>query len=155
LIDAYQALLVVLILGSAILAGRLLAPYVVRVYSRAPGRLDRLLNPVENAIYRVVGADPAHMMGWKEYFLAALYVNLVQMVIAFIILTYQGVLPLNPQHFLGLHWDLAFNTAISIATNTNLQHYNGEYQLSYLGRHRHLCGRGVREGAHQRLQGHG
>jgi potassium-transporting ATPase potassium-binding subunit len=132
LIDAYQALLVVLILGSAIFAGWLLAPYVVRVYSRAPGRLDRLLNPIENAIYRVVGADPAHTMGWKEYFLAALYVNLVQMVIAFIILTYQGVLPLNPQHFLGLRWDTAFNTAISIATNTNLQHYNGEFQLSYL-----------------------
>ena len=132
MIDAYQALLVVLILGSAILAARLLAPYVMRVYSRAPGRLDRLLNPIENAIYRVVGADPSHAMGWKEYFLAALYVNLVQMAIAFVILTYQGVLPLNPQHFLGLRWDLAFNTVVSFATNTNLQHYAGEFQLSYL-----------------------
>ena len=132
MIDAFQALLVVLILGSAIGAGRLLAPYVARVYARAPGRLDRLLNPLENAVYRVVGADPSHAMGWREYFLSALYVNLVQMAIAFVILTYQAILPLNPQHFLGLNWDLALNTVVSIATNTNLQHYNGEYQLSYL-----------------------
>ncbi|MGA2666261.1 MAG: potassium-transporting ATPase subunit KdpA, partial [Nitrososphaerales archaeon] len=68
MIDAYQALLVVAILGSAILAGWALAPYVVRIYARAPGRLDRILNPVENAIYRLVGADPSHTMGWKEYF---------------------------------------------------------------------------------------
>jgi K+-transporting ATPase ATPase A chain len=54
------------------------------------------------------------------------------MVIAFVILTNQAILPLNPQHFLDLRWDTAVNTAISIATNTNLQHYNGEFQLSYL-----------------------
>lgn len=131
MIDAYQAFLVVLILASAIFAARLLAPYLVRVYKRAPTRLDRFLDPVERAIYRLVGVDPDRTMGWKEYFLAALYVNIVQMAIAFVILTNQDVLPLNPQHFAGLSWDLAFNTAISIATNTNLQHYNGEFQLSY------------------------
>ncbi len=114
------------------MAGWLFAPYVVRVYSRAPGRLDRLLNPIENAIYRLVGADTTHTMGWKEYFLAALYVNLIQMAIAFAILVSQGALPLNPQHFLGLRWDLALNTAVSISTNTNIQHYAGEFQLSYL-----------------------
>ena len=132
MIDAYQALWVVLILGSAIAAGRALAPYITRVFARAPGRLDRVLNPLENAVYKLVGADTTRTMGWKEYFLAALYVNLVQMAIAFVILTYQAVLPLNPQHFLGLNWDLALNTVVSIATNTNLQHYNGEFQLSYL-----------------------
>jgi potassium-transporting ATPase potassium-binding subunit len=132
LIDAYQALLVVVILGSAIAAGRALAPYLVRVYSRAPGRLDRILDPIERAVYRLIGADPDHTMGWREYFFAALFVNLVQMVIAFVILVEQGVLPLNPQHFVGLNWDLAVNTVVSFATNTNLQHFNGEFQLSYL-----------------------
>ena len=29
-----------------------------------------------------------------------------------------------------MNWDLAFNTVISFATNTNLQHYNGEATLS-------------------------
>ncbi len=71
-------------------------------------------------------------MGWKEYFLAALFLNVVQMAIAFLILTFQGRLPLNPQGFPGLSWDLAFNTVVSFATNTNLQHYAGEQSLSYL-----------------------
>ncbi len=132
MIDAIQLLYVIGILGSAILAGWGLAPYIARVYTRAPGRLDRFFDPIENAIYRVTGVNSGHTMGWKEYFLAALFVNIVQMAIAFTILTYQNVLPLNPMHFGGLSWSLAFNTAISIATNTNLQHYNGEYQLSYL-----------------------
>ncbi len=131
MIDAIQLLYVIGILGSAILAGWRLAPYIVRVYSRAPGRLDRVLNPIENGIYRLVGVNTKHTMGWKEYFFAALFVNLVQMVIAFVILTYQNILPLNPQHYAGISWSLALNTAISIATNTNLQHYSGEFALSY------------------------
>lgn len=132
MIDAIQAAYVVAILGAAIFSGWLLAPYVVRVYNRSPGRLDRLLDPLENLIYRVVGADPAHTMDWKQYFLAALFVNIVQMAIAAFILLFQGSLPLNPQGFSGLSWDLTFNTVVSIATNTNLQHYNGETTLSYL-----------------------
>ena len=70
-------------------------------------------------------------MGWKEYFLAALILNICQMAIAFVILMNQKVLPLNPQGFPGLSWDLAFNTVVSFATNTNLQHYAGEATLSY------------------------
>jgi potassium-transporting ATPase potassium-binding subunit len=131
LIDAIELLYVIGILGSAILAGWRLAPYIVRVYSQAPGRLDRVFNPIENGIYRLVGVNTKHRMGWREYFFAALFVNLVQMVIAYVILSYQNLLPLNPQHFPGISWSLALNTAISIATNTNLQHYNGEYALSY------------------------
>ena len=69
-------------------------------------------------------------MGWKQYFLAGLLLNVAQMVIAFLILVFQGKLPLNPLGFPGLNWDLAFNTVISFATNTNLQHYNGEATLS-------------------------
>jgi potassium-transporting ATPase potassium-binding subunit len=132
LIDALQAAFVVTILGAAIFAGWLLSPYVVRVYSRAPSRLDRLLNPIENSVYRLVGTDPSQTMGWKAYFFAALAVNLVQMVLAAFILFFQGSLPLNPQGFPGLSWSLVFNTVISIATNTNLQHYSGETTLSYL-----------------------
>ena len=85
MIDAIQLLYVIVILGSAILAGWRLAPYIVRVYSRAPGRLDRLFNPIENGIYRLTGVNTDHSMGWKEYFFAALFVNIVQMVIAFTI----------------------------------------------------------------------
>jgi len=130
LIDAIQAISVVLIIGITILIAKLIAPYLVRVYNRAPSRLDKVLNPVENFIYKICGIDPEHPMGWKQYFLAGLLLNVAQMVIAFLILVFQDKLPLNPLGFPGLSWDLAFNTVISFATNTNLQHYNGETTLS-------------------------
>jgi K+-transporting ATPase ATPase A chain len=44
----------------------------------------------------------------------------------------QGGLPLNPDGKTGLSPDLAFNTAASFTSNTNLQHYSGEQSLSYL-----------------------
>ncbi|MDG6983406.1 MAG: potassium-transporting ATPase subunit A [Nitrososphaerota archaeon] len=131
MITLLQGIFVVLILGSALAAAKAIAPYIAGVYTRRPSRLDRVLNPVENGIYRLVGVDPLRGMGWKEYFLAILFLNVAQMAIAFFILTFQGALPLNPQGFHGMSLDLAFNTVISFATNTNLQHYNGETTLSY------------------------
>jgi K+-transporting ATPase ATPase A chain len=131
LIDATQAVAVVAILGAALASGSLLAPYIVRVLSRGPSRLDRYLDPIENRVYKLVGVDPNLTMGWRQYFFAALYLNVAQMAIAYVILVAQGVLPLNPQGFPGLSWDLALNTVVSFATNTNLQHYAGEATLSY------------------------
>jgi K+-transporting ATPase ATPase A chain len=132
LIDVTQALTVILILAAALTSGNFLAPYIVRVYTKAPTRLDRLLDPLERRVYRLLGTDTALNMGWKQYFLAALFLNVAQMALAFVILVFQGRLPLNPQGFSGLSWDLAFNTVVSFATNTNLQHYAGETTLSYL-----------------------
>ncbi|MGD0146088.1 MAG: potassium-transporting ATPase subunit KdpA [Nitrososphaerales archaeon] len=132
MIDAAQALSLILILGTALGLAWLISPYLARVYRRIPGRFDRFLDPVEKSIYRLVGVDASQGMGWKEYFLAGLLVNLVQMGLAFLILIFQGSLPLNPQGFPGLSWDLSLNTVVSFATNTNLQHYAGESALSYL-----------------------
>ena len=42
------------------------------------------------------------------------------------------MLPLNPQQLAGVAPDLAFNTAVSFASNTNWQAYSGETTLSYL-----------------------
>ena len=120
------------ILLVAVLSGRLLSPYITKVYTQAPSRLDRIFDPIEKQIYRLVGADPSKGMGWKDYFLAALIVNIFQMILAFVIFVLQGSLPLNPQGVPGLSLDLAFMQVISFATNTNLQHYNGETSLSYL-----------------------
>src|SRR3989442_5399394 len=132
MIDVPQALSVILILGVTLVVAWRLAPYIARIYIRSPSRLDRLLNPIENAVYKLLGTDPTRGMGWKEYFVAGLLLNVAQMVLAFLILTFQGSLPLNPQGVAGLSWDLSLNTVISFATNTNLQHYNGENALSYL-----------------------
>ena len=132
MIDGIQVLCVILVLGVTIIIARLLASYITRVFARRPTRLDKILNPIEKGIFRIGGVDPNHSMGWKEYFAAALLLNVTQMIFAFLILTFQGKLPLNSQGFPGMSWDLALHTVISFGTNTNLQHYSGEQTLSIL-----------------------
>jgi K+-transporting ATPase ATPase A chain len=131
LLDLIQVSLIILMLSLVLLLGRLLAPYVTRVFTRAPSRIDRILNPFENLIYWLGGINPSHSMNWKEYSLSLISLNVMQMALAFLIFIFQDKLPLNPQGFGGLSWDLAFMQVISFGTNTNLQHYNGESTLSY------------------------
>jgi len=131
MIDAVQALSVILILGVTVLLAWLIAPYITGVFKRKPSRLDKIFNPIEKLIYKITGVNSEQTMGWKQYFLAGLLLNIVMMIIGFFILTFQGNLPLNPMGFAGVKPDLAFNTVASFVTNTNLQHYNGETTLSY------------------------
>jgi K+-transporting ATPase ATPase A chain len=49
----------------------------------------------------------------------------------FLVLLFQGSLPLNPDGNPSMTADLAFNTAISFIVNCNLQHYSGETGVSY------------------------
>jgi K+-transporting ATPase ATPase A chain len=132
LIDAVQALTVILIIGITVLLAWLISPYITGVFKRKPSRLDKILNPVENFIYRITGVNTEQTMGWKQYFLTGLLLNVVMMVIAFLILIFQGVLPLNPMGFSGVRPDLAFMQVVSFTTNTDLQHYAGETTFSYL-----------------------
>lgn len=132
MIDLIQTTVIILILGLVLALGRLLAPYITAVFARKPSRFDRILNPIEKWIFKIGGVDPTHSMGWLEYALSLILLNVLQMAIAFLIFVFQDRLPLNPQGFPGLTWDLAFMQVISFGTNTNLQHYNGETTLSYL-----------------------
>ena len=132
MIDAIQALSVILILGVTIVIAKLISPYITGVFKRKPSRLDKILNPVENFIYKICGVNPEQTMGWKQYFLSGLLLNVVMMVIGFLILVFQDKLPLNPMSFPGVRPDLAFMQVVSFVTNTDLQHYNGETTFSYL-----------------------
>jgi len=132
MIDAIQALSVILILGVTIVLAKLISPYIAGVFKRKPSRLDRILNPVENFIYKIAGVNEEQTMGWKQYFLTGLLVNVVMMVIGFLILVFQDKLPLNPMGFSGIRPDLAFMQVVSFTTNTDLQHYSGETTFSYL-----------------------
>ncbi len=110
-----------------------LSRYLKKVYENEKTFLDKLLNPFENFIYSLLGTDPGKNMGWKEYFLSLFIFNIFTAAIAFVILIFQGVLPLNPMKFPGMSWSLALNTVMSFSSNTNLQHYGGGTTLSYLG----------------------
>jgi K+-transporting ATPase ATPase A chain len=102
--------------------------YILAVYE---GR-RRWLGPVETAIYRVLGADPAEDQHWTRYAAGMLLFSLVSMLATYAVLRLQGVLPLNPQGFGGVVDRQAFETAASFTTNTNWQSYSGEAAMSYL-----------------------
>lgn len=85
----------------------------------------------ESALW-MLGGVRNEEMNWRQYLLAILLFNLFGLIALFALLMTQGNLPLNPQHFPGMPWDLALNTAVSFVTNTNWQAYAGESSLSYL-----------------------
>lgn len=110
-----------------------LGKYIAGVFSGGNSRTDFLFNPLDKAFYKLGGVDPNKNMNWKQHLAALLVINLFWFLLAMLVLTNMGRLPLNPDNNPSMSGDLAFNTAVSFITNTNLQHYSGETGLSYLG----------------------
>ncbi|MEM6161482.1 potassium-transporting ATPase subunit KdpA [Erwinia sp. P6884] len=85
---------------------------------------------VETGLWRLCGIRNNGMTG-RQYLAAILLFNLAGLLLLFLLLLCQGVLPLNPQQLPGLSWHLALNTAVSFVSNTNWQAYAGESTMSY------------------------
>jgi K+-transporting ATPase ATPase A chain len=130
--NVYAILQMVVFLGSLLVLVKPLGWYMAQVYEGKPCGLDRLIGPVERAAYRVAGVRADQEMSWKHYAVAMLAFNLVGVLVVYGLQRCQHSLPLNPQHLRAVPPDLALNTAISFATNTNWQSYSGETTLSYL-----------------------
>jgi K+-transporting ATPase ATPase A chain len=94
--------------------------------------LERTLAVVENRFYKIVGIDANRQMTWKEYLFALLLVDGIVAAVFFVIVVTQNMLPLATPGLENFSMDLAFMQASSFITNTNLQHYNGDQQLSNL-----------------------
>lgn len=108
-----------------------LGKYISKVFKEEKIWSDFLL-PVEKLIFKLSGIDTKVQMDWKENVRAMLRINTVFYVWGISILMIQGYIPLlNPTKAHSMEPTLAFNTAISFVTNTNLQHYSGETGLSY------------------------
>ncbi len=104
--------------------------YLARVWQGQRTWLDPILKPVEAISYRAFGVDPNKSQGWVAYTMGVLVFSIASFVVLYLILRFQNLLPLNPQHFAGASPDLAFNTAISFVTNTNWQSYVPETTVS-------------------------
>ena len=115
-----------------LLLAKPLGTFMAHVYQGERTFLDPVLRPVESLIYRASGVRPEDEMDWKTYAVAVLLFNLLAVFVVYAFQRLQGFLPLNPQGFGAVSPDLAWNTAISFATNTNWQSYGGETTLSYL-----------------------
>jgi len=119
----------------ALLIGLLVRPvggYLARVYAGERTVLQPIFGPIERALYRSAGVDPAAEQRWPDYAVALLVFNIVGVIALYLLLRFQSLLPLNPQDQSALTPDLALDTAVSFVSNTSWQSYGGETTLSHL-----------------------
>jgi K+-transporting ATPase ATPase A chain len=128
MVDVFlDALLILIVIGILTSLVKPVGLYIARVFQ---GEIT-FLKPLEDLFYGMAGIKPADEMDWKQYAMAMILFNLLGIIVLFLMLIFQGWLPLNPQNYPGFPLDLAVNTAISFATNTNWQNYGGESVASY------------------------
>jgi K+-transporting ATPase ATPase A chain len=111
-----------------------LGKYIAKVFKGEHTWLD-FMAPVERFIFKIAGIDPNREMNWKQHLKALLTINVIWLFYAFFCLLFQSHLPLNPDGNPSQSPDLAFNTALSFVTNTNLQDYSGESLATYFTQH--------------------
>lgn len=108
-----------------------LGKYMVKVF-RGDKTWSDFMSPLERFIFKLSGIDPDQPMDWKQNLKALLGINIFFFLFAFIALALQSYHPFwNPVGIGNWEPTLAFNTAVSFTTNTNLQHYSGETGASY------------------------
>jgi len=109
--------------------------YIIKVYD---GSL-RWLAPLERWLYRLGGVDPEEDQHWTQYTAAMLIFSAASMLLTYLVLRLQHLLPFNPQHFPAVVDRQAFETAASFTTNTNWQSYSGESMMSYFSQMNQLA----------------
>jgi potassium-transporting ATPase potassium-binding subunit len=115
-----------LVIGSATLLSWPLGYYLKVVMDpEGPTKRNRIL-------VALLGTKINTEKEWKGYLTQLLSFNFIMFLFAFIILSVQQYLFLNPDDKGPIEPFLIFNTAISFTSNTNLQHYSGEVTMSYL-----------------------
>jgi potassium-transporting ATPase potassium-binding subunit len=114
-----------------LLTVRPVGTYLARVLEGERTWLDPVLRPVERMIYKLCLVDATSEMKWSQYAFAMLGFTAVGVVFTYLIERLQSILPLNPQGIAAVGPDLAWNTAVSFATNTNWQFYTPETTMSY------------------------
>lgn len=108
-----------------------LGSYMTKIFTGEKTLLSKVLSPLESLVYRICQIDqtPQH---WTTYAISLILFNFVGVIVLYLFQRLQSFLPLNPQNFISIASDLAFNTAVSFVSNTNWQAYSGESTMSYL-----------------------
>src|SRR5277367_1001151 len=115
--------------------------YMTQVFAGEPTFLHPVLRPLERLCYAACGVKESVEQRWTQYAGSLLAFSIFSFLILYLLQRMQGFLPFNPAGFGTAHApngatpmtpDLAFNTAVSFATNTNWQNYGGETTMSYL-----------------------
>ena len=109
-----------------------LGRFMARVFEGERTFLSPVFRPVEVGLYRLAGVDETREQHWITYTVAMLLFNAAGFLLVYALQRFQAVMPLNPADMSAVPSDLAFNTAVSFASNTNWQNYGGESTMSYL-----------------------
>ena len=110
----------------------LLGAYMTRVFSGERTFLSPILRPVELAIYKLAGVNEGSEQHAVTYTIGMLLFHAGGLLILYVLMRAQAILPFNPAEQSAVAPDLSFNTAVSFITNTNWQNYGGESTMSYL-----------------------
>ncbi|WP_413172131.1 potassium-transporting ATPase subunit KdpA [Anabaena azotica] len=122
---------IALTLSIVVLITPKLGRYIARVFLGENTILDLILNPIEKILYILAGVRKKEEMTVWQYIRAVIYSNLVMGISVYALISFQRLLPWNPNRFGTPPWDILLHTTISFLTNTDQQHYTGETTLSY------------------------
>ena len=123
-------LLIILLVVIAI--AKPLGTYMYKVLDYEKGLGDKFFSKAEGFVYKICGIDCESSMNWKRYATTFVLTNLFMAFVGFLILNFQTLFSMNVNGATNMDPYLAFNTAISFVTNTNLQHYAGETGVTML-----------------------
>ncbi len=123
---------IIVTMAAVILIAKPAGIYLAKAFDYSQTGLDKVFGPIENILFKISGIKKINQ-SWKQYAITLVLTNGFMILLVYSVFRLQGFLPLNPSGNPGMDPTLAFNTAISFMTNTNLQHYSGESGLSYLG----------------------
>ncbi len=119
---------ILFVLASVVPLGR----HMAKVFGGERTFLSPVVGPIERGLLALAGRRSLGPQTWLGYTLAVLVFNAAGFALLYVLLRLQGVLPGNPQGFDGVEPWLAFNTSVSLVTNTNWQAYGGETTMSHL-----------------------
>ena len=105
-----------------------LGRFMARVFEGERTFLSPVFRPVEAGLYRAAGVDETREQHWLTYTVAMLVFNAAGFLLVYALQRFQAVLPLNPAGMSAVAPDLAFNTAVSFAS---------QHQLAELRRREH------------------
>ncbi|MBE9055565.1 potassium-transporting ATPase subunit KdpA [Sphaerospermopsis sp. LEGE 08334] len=109
----------------------LLGQYIARVFLGESTILDPIMNPIERMLYLLGGVGEKEEMTAWQYIRAVISSNLIMGISVCLLISFQGILPWNPNGLGMPRWDIVLHTTISFLTNTDQQHYTGETTLSH------------------------
>jgi K+-transporting ATPase ATPase A chain len=130
-LEQEQLIELLVLLGGTLVLATFFGTYLARMISYENRPIEKTLAILENKFYRLIGIDVSRQMSWKEYFFALFITNMIVVAVIILILVFQNYLPFS-NNVKGFSLDLAVHTAMSFITDTNLQHYAGDQQLSNL-----------------------